>query len=174
SSPRASRAHAANCPVGARGGPSSSPPRSRPPRAPRAPRAGGTGASLDLAAQCASSRHDSAQYPEIRFSVAPAEQTGANPGGCATDDHVHRRSAPEIARIDRASNFWGTHKVRRGGSMPRVKRTSWLLGAVVLGSVAGVACKGDAKQDAKTIRIGVITSITGAQAAFGAAHKNGY
>ena len=58
--------------------------------------------------------------------------------------------------------------------MPRVKRTSWLLGAVVLGSVAGVACKGDAKQDAKTIRIGVITSLTGAQAAFGAAHKNGY
>jgi branched-chain amino acid transport system substrate-binding protein len=52
-------------------------------------------------------------------------------------------------------------------------RSSWLLGAVVLVSVVGAACKGS-KQDAKTFRVGVITSLTGATAAFGQAHKNGY
>src|SRR5678816_3754663 len=77
----------------------------------------------------------------------------------------------------RATDFCGTHEVRCRGSMPRVKPSSWSLvvaAGAVLGSVAGVACKGDATQDAKTLRIGVITSLTGPQAAFGAAHKNGY
>jgi branched-chain amino acid transport system substrate-binding protein len=57
--------------------------------------------------------------------------------------------------------------------MPHVMRSSWLLGAVVFASIAGVACKGG-KQDAHTFRVGVITSLTGANAAFGQAHKNGY
>jgi branched-chain amino acid transport system substrate-binding protein len=58
--------------------------------------------------------------------------------------------------------------------MPRVIRSTWLIGAVVLAFIAGAACKGGDKQEASTIRIGVITSITGPQAAFGAAHKYGY
>jgi branched-chain amino acid transport system substrate-binding protein len=57
--------------------------------------------------------------------------------------------------------------------MPRVMRTSCLLGVVVLALVAG-ACKDGEKQGGDTIRVGVITSLTGPQAAFGAAHKNGY
>jgi branched-chain amino acid transport system substrate-binding protein len=56
-------------------------------------------------------------------------------------------------------------------------RSSWLVGAVVLSVVVfcgiGSACKGS-KQDARTFRVGVITSLTGANAAFGQAHKNGY
>src|SRR3954447_18519553 len=69
--------------------------------------------------------------------------------------------------------------------MPHVMRFSWLphtaVRAVVLASlfvVPGAACKGGGgggKQEAsKTLRIGVITSLTGAQAAFGKAHKLGY
>jgi branched-chain amino acid transport system substrate-binding protein len=42
--------------------------------------------------------------------------------------------------------------------------------------IAGAACKkaGSGSDDAKTFRIGVITSLTGTQAAFGQAHKHGY
>jgi branched-chain amino acid transport system substrate-binding protein len=62
--------------------------------------------------------------------------------------------------------------------MPRVMRPSRFLGAVgfaIVATLAGAgACKGGEKQEANTIRIGVITSITGPQAAFGAAHKYGY
>jgi branched-chain amino acid transport system substrate-binding protein len=65
--------------------------------------------------------------------------------------------------------------------MPRVMRFPWLPHAVVLASflgVTGAACKGSGgsgKQEAgKPLRIGVITSLTGAQAAFGKAHKLGY
>ena len=61
--------------------------------------------------------------------------------------------------------------------MPRVMRSSCLLGAVGLAVVltlGAAACKGGEKQGGGTIRIGVITSITGPQAAFGAAHKYGY
>jgi len=58
--------------------------------------------------------------------------------------------------------------------MPRVKRSIWFLGAIVLATTVGAACKGGSKQDASTFRIGVITSLTGPAAAFGAAHKNGY
>jgi branched-chain amino acid transport system substrate-binding protein len=50
-------------------------------------------------------------------------------------------------------------------------RSTWLLGALLVVS-AGAACK--SKQDANTVRVGVVTSLTGAQAAFGNAHKNGY
>lgn len=42
-----------------------------------------------------------------------------------------------------------------------------ILGAVLLGTSLAGLCQ-------NTIKIGVITSITGSQAAFGAAHKNGY
>jgi branched-chain amino acid transport system substrate-binding protein len=65
--------------------------------------------------------------------------------------------------------------------MPHVMRFGWFPHAVVLASflgVSGAACKGsggDGKQEAgKPLRIGVITSLTGAQAAFGKAHKLGY
>jgi branched-chain amino acid transport system substrate-binding protein len=71
--------------------------------------------------------------------------------------------------------------------MPRVKRPTWFLGgndpvlggvlgiALVLAAGVGTACnKGESKQEAKTLRIGVITSLTGPAAAFGAAHKAGY
>jgi branched-chain amino acid transport system substrate-binding protein len=61
-------------------------------------------------------------------------------------------------------------------------RPSWLLGTVLLVSL-GAACKRDGKEDSKAeatrtetagVHIGVITSLTGSQAAFGQAHKNGY
>lgn len=65
--------------------------------------------------------------------------------------------------------------------MPRVMRFTWLPHAVVLVSLLGVsaaACKGSGsggkQEPSKTLRIGVITSLTGAQAAFGKAHKLGY
>jgi branched-chain amino acid transport system substrate-binding protein len=62
--------------------------------------------------------------------------------------------------------------------MPRVMRFRWLPHAVLLASLlslTGAACKGGGKQEASsTIRVGVITSLTGPQAAFGAAHKLGY
>jgi branched-chain amino acid transport system substrate-binding protein len=63
-------------------------------------------------------------------------------------------------------------------------RPSWRLGAVLLVTfLVGTACKGDkpdagkqdtGKQDGGGVRIGVVTSLTGSQAAFGQAHKNGY
>lgn len=65
--------------------------------------------------------------------------------------------------------------------MPRVMRFRWFPHAVVLVSffvVAAAACKGGGKggkqEASKTLRIGVITSLTGAQAAFGKAHRLGY
>lgn len=63
--------------------------------------------------------------------------------------------------------------------MPRVKRSSWLVSTVLLGILVGAACKGGGggggdKEEAKTFRVGVITSLTGSQAAFGQAHKFGY
>ena len=46
---------------------------------------------------------------------------------------------------------------------------------VVLALIAGAACKkGGGSDEAKPVRIGVITSLTGSQAAFGQAHKHGY
>src|SRR3954452_19629218 len=98
---------------------------------------------------------------------------------------VHRCSVP---RRSRGSSL-GTGNQRAQGAgrdrMPHVMRFSWLphtaVRAVVLVSLFGVpgaACKGGGgggKQEAsKTLRIGVITSLTGAQAAFGKAHKLGY
>jgi branched-chain amino acid transport system substrate-binding protein len=54
-------------------------------------------------------------------------------------------------------------------------RPRWLNITLVLALVVGVACKKAATtEEAKTIRIGVITSLTGTQAAFGQAHKHGY
>jgi branched-chain amino acid transport system substrate-binding protein len=54
-------------------------------------------------------------------------------------------------------------------------RPRWLNITLVLALVAGAACKKAATtEEAKTIRIGVITSLTGTQAAFGQAHKHGY
>jgi branched-chain amino acid transport system substrate-binding protein len=57
--------------------------------------------------------------------------------------------------------------------MAHVMRSSSVLGAVILCSAVAMACK-TAKQDANTFRVGVITSLTGANAAFGQAHKFGY
>jgi branched-chain amino acid transport system substrate-binding protein len=54
-----------------------------------------------------------------------------------------------------------------------VNRPSWLSSAVLLVVLVGAACKGG-KQDGNTFRVGVITSLTGPQAAFGQAHKYGY
>ena len=69
--------------------------------------------------------------------------------------------------------------------MPHVMRFRWPPPTVVLAvalaaflGVSGAACKGGSgggKPEAgKPLRIGVITSLTGAQAAFGKAHKLGY
>jgi branched-chain amino acid transport system substrate-binding protein len=58
-----------------------------------------------------------------------------------------------------------------------VIRPSWLSRTLLLALVVGAACKGgdEGKQAASnTFRIGVVTSLTGSQAAFGQAHKNGY
>ena len=75
--------------------------------------------------------------------------------------------------------------------MPRVMRPSWLLGAVVL-VCSAAACKKQESQPPEgkapmekpgdtpaaaaqgSVRVGVVTSLTGSQAAFGQAHKNGY
>ena len=83
----------------------------------------------------------------------------------------------------------------RGGKMPRVMRPRPIFLLVVLALFVGAACKkegggsggggggaggsgsaggGGGGGDAKTFRIGVITSSTGSQAAFGKAHKLGY
>ncbi|HSR96768.1 MAG TPA: ABC transporter substrate-binding protein [Kofleriaceae bacterium] len=55
-------------------------------------------------------------------------------------------------------------------------RPRWLNITLVLALVVGAACKKGTSggDEAKTIRIGVITSLTGTQAAFGQAHKHGY
>jgi branched-chain amino acid transport system substrate-binding protein len=54
-------------------------------------------------------------------------------------------------------------------------RSSWLSHAVLLVSLTAAACKGGGnKEGGNTVRIGVITSLTGPQAAFGKAHKLGY
>lgn len=55
-----------------------------------------------------------------------------------------------------------------------MKRSHWLLGAVVLGSLVAACKGGSTKPDANAFHIGVITSLTGPAAAFGQAHKNGY
>jgi len=58
-----------------------------------------------------------------------------------------------------------------------VIRPSWLSRTLLLALVVGAACKGgdEGKPAASnTFRIGVVTSLTGSQAAFGQAHKNGY
>jgi branched-chain amino acid transport system substrate-binding protein len=58
--------------------------------------------------------------------------------------------------------------------MPGMRPRSTIL-VVVLALLVGAACKKDSGGDgAKTFRIGVITSLTGTQAAFGQAHKHGY
>jgi branched-chain amino acid transport system substrate-binding protein len=53
-------------------------------------------------------------------------------------------------------------------------RPRWFVAAVLLSCLAGAACKGGGTQDANTVRIGVVTSLTGQAAAFGQAHKHGY
>jgi branched-chain amino acid transport system substrate-binding protein len=59
--------------------------------------------------------------------------------------------------------------------MPHVMRSRWLSHAVLLASLTAAACKGGGnKEGGNTVRIGVITSLTGPQAAFGKAHKLGY
>src|SRR5262249_3778005 len=73
--------------------------------------------------------------------------------------------APFRAAID----FFTGHR-----KMPLVMRPRWMLPVVVVGLVVAASCKKDSKQEAGTFKIGVITSLTGSQAAFGQAHKNGY
>ena len=53
-------------------------------------------------------------------------------------------------------------------------RPRWLVDAILLACLAGAACKGGGTQDGSTVRIGVVTSLTGQAAAFGQAHKHGY
>jgi branched-chain amino acid transport system substrate-binding protein len=56
-------------------------------------------------------------------------------------------------------------------------RPRWLVDTIVIALFAfffGAACKGGRPEDARSFRIGVITSLTGPAAAFGQAHKNGY
>src|ERR1043165_1327349 len=55
-------------------------------------------------------------------------------------------------------------------------RPRWLNITLVLALIVGASCKKGTSggDDAKTIRIGVITSLTGTQAAFGQAPKHGY
>src|ERR1051325_8874288 len=55
-------------------------------------------------------------------------------------------------------------------------RPRWLNITLVLALVGGAACKKGTSggDEAKAVRIGVITSLTGSQAAFGQAHKHGY
>jgi branched-chain amino acid transport system substrate-binding protein len=63
-----------------------------------------------------------------------------------------------------------------------VIRPSWLSRTALVVILVGAACskdkgaadKADTKPAGETVRIGVVTSLTGAQAAFGQAHKNGY
>jgi branched-chain amino acid transport system substrate-binding protein len=57
-----------------------------------------------------------------------------------------------------------------------VKSPRWCFCVVLLAFLVGAACKSKSggPEDAKTFRIGVITSSTGTQAAFGQAHKAGY
>jgi branched-chain amino acid transport system substrate-binding protein len=51
----------------------------------------------------------------------------------------------------------------------------WLVDTILVVTLfVGAACKGNSAENAKTFRIGVITSLTGSTAAFGQAHKNGY
>ena len=68
--------------------------------------------------------------------------------------------------------------------MPHVMRFLWLRRAVVPAAVLAslviapaAACKGGGggkQESSPTLKVGVITSLTGAQAAFGKAHKLGY
>jgi branched-chain amino acid transport system substrate-binding protein len=54
------------------------------------------------------------------------------------------------------------------------KRPRFYLALLVGGTLAVQACAGSRADSDDTVRIGVITSLTGAAAAFGQAHKNGY
>ena len=53
-----------------------------------------------------------------------------------------------------------------------MKRMTAVILALMLGLLAG--CKSSSSSNGNTIKIGVITSATGSNAAFGQAHKNGY
>ena len=49
----------------------------------------------------------------------------------------------------------------------------WLLILALPAALSLTSCKGGSEQS-NTFKIGVVTSLTGAAAAFGQAHKNGY
>ncbi|MGA2978535.1 MAG: ABC transporter substrate-binding protein [Terriglobales bacterium] len=55
-----------------------------------------------------------------------------------------------------------------------MKRFYLLIPCLVVMLIAGAGCHGGSGDNANTIRIGVVTSLTGSNAAFGQAHKNGY
>lgn len=55
-----------------------------------------------------------------------------------------------------------------------MKRSFLLLSAAILAVLFWAACQGSKSSEGNTIKIGVITSLTGSNAAFGQAHKNGY
>jgi branched-chain amino acid transport system substrate-binding protein len=57
-------------------------------------------------------------------------------------------------------------------AMKRIYRLISLL--VITALFVWVGCKGGSQGEGNTLRIGVITSLTGSNAAFGQAHKNGY
>ena len=53
-----------------------------------------------------------------------------------------------------------------------MKRFYLLIPCLVVMLIAGAGCHGGSGDNANTIRIGVVTSLTGSNAAFGQAHKN--
>ena len=57
---------------------------------------------------------------------------------------------------------------------PDMKRSFLLLSAAIFAVLFWAGCQGSKSAESNTIKIGVITSLTGSNAAFGQAHKNGY
>ena len=55
-----------------------------------------------------------------------------------------------------------------------MKRSFLLLSAAIFALLFWAGCQGSKSAEGNTIKIGVITSLTGSNAAFGQAHKNGY
>ncbi len=55
-----------------------------------------------------------------------------------------------------------------------MKRLACLFSVMLAAALVLNGCKGGTKETGNTFKIGVITSLTGAAAAFGQAHKNGY
>ena len=55
-----------------------------------------------------------------------------------------------------------------------MKRFTLALSALLIATLLGAGCKGGSQSAGNTVKLGVVTSLTGSNAAFGQAHKNGY